>query len=423
MARLGRGAVAQAKASNVGGKQDVDLGSIPRVDNGKWIMPVKYDPFDITVGEKLDFIEDASDFCATRMNAGQPLWRMAFVRQHKVFASSENSSWEQITYRSEGSFQVIYREQYSLDLPLGSASADFLTPAGKGWEHISESGLIDAIPQLLDDAEQARHRMPVDVGVYDVVLSAQAMAALTGATIGTATELDRALGYEADAAGTSYIDDPLGMLGTYKVGAPLLNVTGDRSTVGGLATVKWDDEAVVPETFPIVKDGVLVDFQTTREQAAWLAPYYRKTGQPIRSRGCANSDSAQTVTMQHAPNLQIVPGTHNTTFNDLVADTKRGIAMLDADPGTDQQQKNGVAIGTMRYIKDGKLGKFVDKGAIMFTSSELWKNLVAIGGQDSQRWYGQSEVKGQPQQQTWFSVGAVPGKVTNAKVIDPTRKA
>jgi TldD protein len=421
--RLARGAVAQAVTNAMGKTRPVDLGAVPRVDKGTWTMPVKYDPFDISIGEKLDFMKDAASYAESLMSVTGTAFEMHFRRQRQVFASSDGSSWEQTTFVASGGFTVWYRDQYSLGLNQGNVSAEFLSPAGKGWEHISESGLVDQIPGLVDLAEQARHVVPVEADAYDAVFSAQAVAALADATIGAASELDRALGYEADAGGTSYLSDPLGMLGTYKVGSALLDVTADRSTPGGAATIRWDDEAVVPDTFPIVTNGVLVDFQTTREQAAWLAPYYQKIGKPVRSHGCAGADSAMNITLQHAPNFRVLPGGTDVGFDDLVANVKKGIAVLHLETEMDQQQLNGTAYPLMREIKNGKLGRFIQFGCIAFRAPELWKKLVAIGGPSSERWYGFARGKGQPWQETTHSVGAVPARISDVRVFDVRFKA
>ena len=109
-------------------------------------MPVKYDPFDIPIGEKMDVMNDAAGYASSLME-GMPVYTaMSFRRQRSVFASSEGSSWEQVTYNTSGQFLLGYRDQYSQDLSNGSAAADFLSPAGKGWEHIAESRLIDNMP-------------------------------------------------------------------------------------------------------------------------------------------------------------------------------------------------------------------------------------------------------------------------------------
>jgi TldD protein len=423
MARLAREAVAQAEAHSRGKTRAVDMGTVPQVVKGTWSMPVKYDPFDVPVGEKMDVMNAAHDFARSYKVGIGATSRMDFARQVKVFASSEGSSWTQTTYNSSASFGVSYRAEYHAQLGPGGAGADFMSPAGRGWEHILESGLIEAIPQLVDEAEQARHVVPVDVGRYDVVFAAPAMAALVDATLGTATELDRAMGYEANAGGTSYLNNPLEQLGTEKVASTLLSLAGDRSTPGGAATVKWDDECVVPEPFTIVKDGVLVDYQTTREQAAWLAPYYQKINKPVRSHGCANAESALTVTMQHAPNLSMTPSQQDVRFEDLVADIKKGVAVLSMSVNTDQQQLNGVGYGAMREIKDGRLGRFIRGGALTFRTPELLKKLAAIGGARTLQWTGLTRGKGQPWQRTTHSVGAVPAKITEVALIDATRKA
>jgi TldD protein len=190
-----------------------------------------------------------------------------------------------------------------------------------------------------------------------------------------------------------------------------------------LATVKWDDEGVEPDEFMLVDQGVLVDYQTTREQAPWLAPWYQKQGKPVRSHGCAGADSALSITMQHAPNLVLGPGSDHVTFDDLVSDTKKGLAVLGAETKTDFQQRNGVVRGVVREIVNGKLGDMVGGLVALFNTTELLKNLLAIGGADSAAQFAASDLKGQPTQGTSHSVRAVPAKFANVSFIDPRRKA
>jgi TldD protein len=188
--------------------------------------------------------------------------------------------------------------------------------------------------------------------------------------------------------------------------------------------VKWDDEGVVPDEFTLVKDGILVDYQTTRDQVAWLAPYYEKAGRPMRSHGCAMASDASQITMQNLPNLQMMPDTRETSFTDLVTGTKKGVALLDvAFIMMDPQQLNGTVVGTVREIKNGKLGRVLNGAALVFRAPELWKSLDAIGGASSTCWSGRMSFKGQPMQQTMHSVGAVPARFKNAGITDFTRKA
>ncbi len=168
-----------------------------------------------------------------------------------------------------------------------------------GWELFRDRPLVEEMRARVD-AMRAYLQLPVkpiEVGRYDVMLDAYSVANIVYPTIGLATELDTAMGYEANADGTSYITAPLEMLSTFKMGAPALTITANRSEPGGATTVKWDDEGVEPDICTLVKDGVLHDFQTTRESAGWLKDAYLKAGRSvIRSHGFAEVSDAV-----HAP--------------------------------------------------------------------------------------------------------------------------
>lgn len=427
-ARLARQAVAQAKATakaNAGGTpHHVELGPPPPTVKGTWVMPVKVDPFTVSLGEKIDYtnyvLEHAANY--TIDAAVSYLW-IEMSRQIKTFASIDGSAWSQTTYVSEGQLGAGYRDNFVQRLRPGGMYYDAWTPAGKGWEMFADAPLSEDLPRLFDEAEQTRHTVPVEADRYEAVFSAHAMAALLDGTVGAATELDRALGYEANADGTSYLNEPLEMLGTLSIGSPILNITGNRSLPGGAATVQWDDESVVPRDFHLVKDGTLVDFQTTREQASWLAPYYKKTGQVPASHGCAGSVSALTLTMQQTPNLQLMPSATETSFETLVASVKKGVAVITMEPNMDQQQLNGLGYGKIRKIVNGKLGPYLDGAGVLFHAPEIWKNVNALGGTKEARWFGYRRWKGQPIQRMTHSVGAVPARIHDVDIIDIMRQA
>jgi len=207
-------------------------------------------------------------------------------------------------------------------------------------------------------------------------------------------------------------------------------VTGNRSAPGQLATVKWDDEGVEPNEVTLVDQGVLNDFLTTRESAAWLAPYYSARGTPLRSHGCATASSAFDFPLVHPPNINMHPGRDAVTFDDMVKATPRGIAILDGNVSADFQGRSGVFNATndiigikAREIVNGRLGAPIDNVGFLFRSDEIWKNLMTIGGAVSQTVSAVSSTKGEPAQTTWYSIGAVPVTVKNIAVIDMRRRA
>ena len=430
--QLAQNAVRAARSSAKGATRTVDLGQIPVV-RGTWATPVAIDPFAVSIEEKRDHITNWKEIAiANRVpfdNNGI-FCALDFVRQERVVATSEGSLVTQTVYETAGSIDLSMMEK--LNIPTTQSLAG-LDRSAKGWELFLDAKIPDQIVQIAADAGHSQKRISAksaNVGRYTIVCDGATMASMVDQTFGVATQIDRALGYEANAGGTSYLDDPLAMLGTLKVASPLVNVTANRSAPMQLATVKWDDEAVVPADFTLVRDGVLIDFQTTREQAAWLAPFYQKQGRPVQSHGCAASESALAITMQHVPNLAMAPSPSGIALSDLVADVANGILIEHGRARCDWQARGGLLQGEMRQIINGRLGPSLSHGAILFDTMDFWKNVRAVGGSGTQggidltqyTLFGRME-KGEPPQATSHSVRAVAATVTNQALIDPTRKA
>jgi TldD protein len=259
---------------------------------------------------------------------------------------------------------------------------------------------------------------------YEVIFDARATAQILARTVGVAAELDRALGYEANAGGTSYLAPPAEMLGSFHLGSELLGVRTNRSRVGGYSTGRWDDEGVPPEDYPVVEKGMLVDYHTTRELAPALAEWNAKRGTPVRSHGCAGSADAGGVAMAVPPDLELLPGKARHSLADLVAGMERGLVICGGRVYADRQQLNGEVDGEMVYeVRKGKRTRCVSYAEALFRAPELWKNLVALGGEGSGIWTAASIWKGQPAQEVSFGVGAVPARFRGVAVTDIMRKA
>jgi TldD protein len=421
MARLGREAVHQAKANALGKPRLVELAPVPAVAKGHWVMPVKIDGFDVSPLEVRDYLESLA-MLTQRIPEVKPRERSCrFIKQEKAFASTIGTFCSQRTYRTEGQVEVEMAKDERKEV-LGLQA---LSPAGVGWEMFRDQPLREDIRRLVEDLKEDLKLpvKPVDVGRYDTIFDAASMAALVDGTLARATELDRALGYEANDGGTSYLNDPFGMLGNYQAGAPSVTLTADRSEPGGCATVKWDDEGVTPDEFALVKDGVLTDFQTTRESAGWLKDYYAKAAKPLRSHGCASAREGLDAPLQRAPNLTLAPGRDALDFDALVSGLARGIAVKGAEFEMDFQHLNGLALGRTYEIKNGKRIALIAGAGLLFRSSDVWKSILALGGKASMHRFGMSSTKGEPAQDHYASVTAVPATCKQLTLIDALRKA
>jgi TldD protein len=432
MARLGREAVHQAKTNALGKPRIVTLAPAPVVQNGSWVMPVKVDPFEVSPFEIQDELTSLDLFTRRAPGVGLTMNQASSTLQEKAFASTLGSYCTQRSYLTQGalSLGIDMRKQHRPDAAI---NIDCVSPAGMGWELYS----ADSLPRLRNHSlrEEIRQRveearedamLPVkalDVGRFDAVLDSASVAGLVDGTIGHATELDRALGYEANAGGTSYLNDPSGMLGTYQAGGPLFSVTGNRSEPGGAATMKWDDEGIAPDDFTLVKDGLLVDFQTTRESAGWLRDAYLKSGKALRSHGCSSAPSAVEAPMQHVPNLVLAPGREAGDFDSLVSGMADGIAIKQASLDMDFQAGSGLGLGNVFEVKRGKRVARYPSAGFLFRSTDLWKSLLTVSSDAQLRRYGVSAQKGEPPQTCYHSVTAPPALVKGLTLIDPLRKA
>jgi TldD protein len=423
VARVARQAAQQAKANSLTLVHPVVLAPVTATPDGRWHTPIEIDPFGVPVEDKVAILLAAN---AAALKAGAKFVNssMFFLREEKTLATSD------------GSFivQTIHRTQPSMTMTAVSADgSDFQTrqsneiaPMGRGYEHVRDAHLVDSAPRWAAEAVQKLSAKPVAVDRYDLVLHPSHLWLTIHESVAHPTELDRALGYEANYAGTSFVAPPEAVLGKLKFGSPLMNIRGDRSQPGSLGAIGWDDEGVKPESFDIVKNGVFVDYHTTREQAPLLADYYKRTGRPVRSHGCSYAQTWADVQFQRMPNVSLLPGEKDHSWDDLIAATDRGIAIVgDGSFSIDQQRYNAQFGGQLFYeIKGGKIVGMLKDVAYQMRTPEFWGALDMIGGKKSYHMGGAfGDAKGQPSQSNAVTHGCVPSRFRNINVINTGRKA
>jgi TldD protein len=423
--RVARLAVAQARANRPSLVRPVVLAPKERTPGGTWRSPIRVDPFDVPVEEKVALLLAANAAALKVKGARFVNSSMFFLREEKTFASSDDTVTVQTIYRSQPSLTVTAVSPDFTDFQTRQSTD--VQPKGLGYEHVTGARLVENAPRWAAEAVEKLSARPVEVGRYDLVLHPTNLWLTIHETIAHPTEYDRALGFEANYAGTSFAAPPEAVLGKLKYGSDLLNVRGDRSEPGSLSACGWDDEGVVPDTFDIIKNGVLVDYHaTTRDQAAWLEPYYKSVGKPVRSHGNSYAMTWGDVQFQRMPNVSQVPGARDQGWNDVIAATDRGIAIVgDASFSIDQQRYNGQFGGQLFYeIKGGKLAGMLKDVVYQFRTPEFWKSMDMVGGRSSYELCGAfGDAKGQPMQSNAVSHGCVPSRFRNVNVINTGRQS
>ncbi len=422
IANVTRSALEQAKANRISQLKPVVLAPTPGNQIGEWKTPIKVDPFNVSIPEKVALLLAANENALKVKGVRQVQSSMFFLREEKTLMTSDGSYIVQTVYRTQPSMSITAVG----DGDFQSRQSNDVAPMGRGYEHVTEADLGGNATKWAEEAVQKLTAKPVEPGRYDLLLHPSNLWLTVHETIAHPTELDRALGFEANYAGTSFVAPPDKVLGKLKFGSDIMNVYGDRDQEGSLGRVMWDDEGVKPVKFDIIKNGVFVDYQTTREQATMMADYYKKVGKPVRSYGCSYAQSWSDVQFQRMPNVNIAPGKNDYTWEDMISQMDKGIAIVgDGSFSIDQQRYNGQFAGQVFYeVKGGKIVGMLKDVAYQFKTPLFWGSMKTIGGPRSWHLGGAfGDAKGQPGQSNSVSHGCPPALFSQVNIINTGRRA
>jgi TldD protein len=424
VAAVAKSAIEQARANRASQLKPVMLAPTPGNQIGEWKSPIQIDPFTISIADKAALLLDANAAAVKVKGVRNVSSSMFFLREEKTLMTSDGSNIVQTIYRTYPSMSVTAVSDDFSDFQ--SRQSNDIAPMGLGYEHVLNSKLAENATRWANDAVQKLSAKPVEPGRYDLILHPSNMWLTIHETVAHPTELDRAMGYEANYAGTSFVAPPEKVLGQLKFGSPIMNIVGDREQPGSLGAIGWDDEAVKPTKFDIIKDGVFVDYQTTREQATMLDWYYKKIGKPVKSYGCSYAQSWSDVQFQRMPNVSMQPGKNDYVWEDIIAQTDKGIAIVgDGSFSIDQQRYNGQFAGQVFYeIKGGKIVGMLKDVAYQFKTPEFWGSMDVIGGPRSYHLGGAfGDAKGQPGQSNAVSHGCPPARFKQVNILNTGRRA
>jgi TldD protein len=424
VARAAGLALEQSKANRAGRLRPVVLAPTPGNQVGEWKTPIETDPFTVPVADKVALLLAANAAAARVKGVRQVVSNMFFLREEKTLMTSDGSYIVQTIFRTQPSMTVTAVSADASDFQTRASNE--VAPMGLGYEHVLAARLGDRAEQWANEAVAKLSAKPVDPGRYDLLLHPSNLWLTVHETIAHPTELDRALGFEANYAGTSFVSPPEAVLGKLQFGSRILNVVGDRDQPGSLGAIGWDDEAVRPTRFDIIRDGVFVDYQTTREQAPMLADYYKRVGKPVRSYGCSYAQSWADVQFQRMPNVSIEAGKTDDTWESLIGQMDRGIAIIgDGSFSIDQQRYNGQFAGQVFHeVRGGKIVGMLKDVAYQFRTPQFWGAMRAIGGPRSYELGGAfGDAKGQPGQSNSVSHGCPPALFTQVNIINTGRTA
>jgi TldD protein len=370
-AALADQAVATAKISRVLSSDPVVFAPEPTYADATWVSAYDIDPFRVPEAERIGRLAELSERLMSSDGVDHVDAHLMQVLENKYYADSSGTSTTQQRVRLHPAFTAV-----NVDRAAGAFSSmrTLAPPAGRGWEYLVGTGWdfdteIAELPGLLREHVKAPS---VEAGRYDLVIDPSNLWLTIHESIGHATELDRALGYEAAYAGTSFAT--LDKLNTLTYGSDVMNVTGDRTVEHGLATIGYDDEGVATQQFDIIRDGTLVGYQLNRHMA-----HANNFG---RSNGCAFADSSGHIPLQRMPNVSLQPAPDGPSTDELISRVERGIYIKgDRSWSIDMQRFNFQFTGQQFHrIEDGRIVGQLRDVAYQAKTTDFWRSMEAVGG-------------------------------------------
>jgi TldD protein len=429
IAKTAEKAVAVAKANAKIQGTAVQLAPQKGYGEVSWKTPILKNAFEVPVGDKTDLLLASN---AAAMAGGASFVNSAIfsVNEQKYFASTDGSYIDQDIHRIYPNFTVT---------KIDKASGKFFTrrslssPVGLGYEYLEPSNankvsgivtrykdrydILEDIKAATVDTNEKLTAKSVEPGKYDLVLDPSHLWLTIHESVGHPTELDRVLGYEANYAGTSFLTLDKWETKNFNFGSKLVNIIGDKTQPGSLGAVGYDDEGVKCKKWDIIKDGVLVNYQATRDQAHIIGL--------DESQGCSYAQGWDDVQFQRMPNVSLQPGKTKLSVDEMIKDVEKGIYIIgDGSFSIDQQRYNFQFGGQTFYeISKGKITGMLNDVAYQSNTQEFWNSCSAICDESDYRLGGSfNDGKGQPSQSSAVSHGSSTTRFNGVNVINTARK-
>jgi TldD protein len=418
--RVAETAVHTAQVAAAMTARPVELAPEPTYDDVAWISAYDVDPLTVPLADKVELLAGWSARLLAAEGVEHSSGSLRQVVENKFYTDLAGTTTTQQRVRLEPDFEAHGTNEAT---GVFDSMRTVAPPVGRGWEYLTDGYDWDtALGELPGQLAEKLAAPSVEAGRYDLVIHPSNLWLTIHESIGHATELDRALGYEANYAGTSFAT--VDKLNSLQYGSPVMNVVGDRTQEHGLATIGYDDEGVATQAWDIIKDGVLVGYQLDRSMAQMLPEL--NAG---RSNGCAYADSPGHIPIQRMANVSLRPSPERDggpSEEDLFGRVERGIYVVgDKSWSIDMQRYNFQFTGQRFYrIENGRLAGQLRDVAYQATTTDFWNSMEAVGGTQTYELGGAFNCgKAQPGQVASVSHGCPTSLFRDVNVLNTTAEA
>jgi TldD protein len=373
------------------------------VHRDRVVSPYRLDPFAVPLEKKADLLLRTMESLHRQAGVARSSAQVWVRRDRKLLVSTEGThlEFDLLAGHAECTATAVHDGRF--------ASRSFNTPHLRvGYELIEEADLEREAGRVAAQAVEKTRAPVVDPGLYDLVLDPEHLSLTMHESCGHPSELDRALGYEANYAGTSFLTPD--KLGTFRYGSSHVNLVADNTEPETLAATGYDDDGVACQKWDVVRDGLFVGYCTNRE----VAP---KVGEK-RSRGSNRADGWGSVPIVRIANIGLEPG--SSTLEQLIGDVKRGIYIEGHGSYSIDQRRYNFQFGGDAFwlIENGRRTQMIRDVIYHGITPDFWKSCDGVADRTHRRRYGFITCgKGQPGQSGWMSHPAAHARFRRVQVM------
>ncbi|MCA1733288.1 MAG: TldD/PmbA family protein [Acidobacteria bacterium] len=394
-----------AEASDLASGERVRLSEVDPA-RGTWSSRFEIDPWSVPLDRWIDHLRGVTEPLRSDARIHQVSGEITAYRQRKWFASTEGAATEQTTTEMGAGIEVvaISGDEYQRRTWPNPFGGDY---SARGWELVENLKLGENGLRIRDEALALLEAPKAPAGRHDLIIGSSQLALQVHESCGHPTELDRALGTEISLAGGSFLQPS--MLGNFRYGSDLVNLTADATIPHAIGSFGWDDEGVPAQRFHLVRAGEFVDYLTGRDSAPVLGR---------RSNGTVRAESANRIPMIRMTNISLEPG--ETPLAELIAGTRKGIFVdTNRSWSIDDLRLNfqfGCEIAW--EIENGRLGRMLRNPVYTGSTPEFWRSCDAVGDRASWRVWGLPNCgKGDPMQTMRVAHGAPAARFRSVEMI------
>ncbi len=407
MQRVAELAVKIAKASGSTRNKPVELVEV-KAEIGSYSTPIKKDPFKMPTEQKVEELIEI-DRRLKEYNPEIIKLTQADYRGHmedKTFSSTDGAFITQNIVFCGGGFSCTAvssgLQPQKRSFP-GSFRGDYST---SGYEFFESRQLLEHVERTAEEAIALTKAKQCPSEKTTLILDGHQLMLQIHESCGHPTELDRVLGTEAAYAGTSFMT--VDKLNSLKYGSEHVTMTSDSTLLGGLGTFGYDDEGVKAKRVELVKDGLFVGYQSSRETAALIGLK--------ESSGGMRADSPQRLPLIRMVNINLEPS--GWIRNDIIEDTKQGILMETNKSWSIDDKRLNFQFGTeiAWEIVDGEIGQMFKNPTYTGITPEFWGSMDASSKDDWRVWGTPNCGKGQPSQVMYVGHGCGTARFHNVRI-------